>query len=183
MLRRYAPVVTAITIFILTANVADAFTSSARPTFSVRSVLSAKKKGFGTESPKKKAPKKSPVNAVENVPVPAPAAEPQRNAGQRALEQMRREQAEQKDAELRRVRDMMKEDEQVQEAAAAIPEKVAQRMGQRMLSFVGVPLFGLLGSFVAFWYFATYKDLAFEPSQVAASTILILVVGLGVCYH
>ena len=97
---------------------------------------------------------------------------------QRALEQLRRERAEQKDAELRRVRDLMKEDQQVQETAAAIPEKVAQRMGKRMLPFVGIPLFGGMGSFVAFWYLATYKDMEFEPVTVAVVTIGVLVVGL-----
>ena len=96
------------------------------------------------------------------------------NAGQRALNEMRRQRAEEKDSELRRVRELM----QVDAGPAAIPEPVAQRMGARMLPFVGLPLFGGMGSFVAFWYLATYKNLEFEPSLVAVSTIGILVVSL-----
>jgi hypothetical protein len=61
---------------------------------------------------------------------------------------------------------------------AAIPEKVATRMGQRMLPFVGAPLFLAMGTFVGFWYMATYRDLEFQPALVATSTILLLVVGL-----
>lgn len=57
------------------------------------------------------------------------------------------------------------------------------RMGMRMLPFVGVPLFGGMGVFVAFWYFATYKGLEFQPSLVAYSTIAVLAVGLlGITY-
>lgn len=102
------------------------------------------------------------------------------NQGQIALQQMRREQAEKKDIELRRVREIRDTDRMLQDSreAAAIPEKVAMRMGKRMLPFVGIPLFGSLAAFVAFWYFATYKDLEFEPGMVAASTIVILVSGL-----
>ena len=100
------------------------------------------------------------------------------NAGQRALAELRRQRAEQKDEELRRVRELLKEDEQVQESSAAIPERVAQRMGQRMLPFVGIPLFGGMGTFVGFWYMATYKNMEFEPVSVAAATIGVLVVGL-----
>jgi len=52
-----------------------------------------------------------------------------------------------------------------------------------MLPFVGVPLFGGMGAFVAFWYFATYKNYEFQPALVAFSTIAILVVGLlGITY-
>ena len=100
--------------------------------------------------------------------------------GKRALEQMRRQQAEKKDAELRRVREIRQTDKLVQteREAAAIPEKVAMRMGQRMLPFVGIPLFGSLAAFVAFWYLATYKNLEFEPAAVATTTIVILVSGL-----
>lgn len=67
--------------------------------------------------------------------------------------------------------------------AAVIPEKVAMRMGQRMLPFVGVPLFGGMGAFVAFWYFATYKNVQFQPALVAFTTIGLLGVGLvGITY-
>ncbi|GAX25362.1 hypothetical protein FisN_5Lh457 [Fistulifera solaris] len=111
-----------------------------------------------------------------------PAA-PAMNAGQRALEKIRRERAEQKNAELQRAREVLQQDKQVQQAAAAIPEKVAQRMGKRMIPFVGIPLFLSMGVFVGFWYMATYRYMSFEPSLVAASTILILVLGLlGITY-
>jgi hypothetical protein len=53
-------------------------------------------------------------------------------------------------------------------------------MGGRMLPFVGVPLFGAMGTFVGFWYMATYRDVEFEPALVAATTIVLLVVGLVV---
>jgi hypothetical protein len=102
------------------------------------------------------------------------------NAGQRALAEMRRRRAEEKDEELRRVRELVAADRQVSTSpeSAAIPEKVAQRMGVRMLPFVGLPLFGIMGAFVTFWYLATYKNLEFDTSLVAVSTIGILVVGL-----
>jgi hypothetical protein len=102
------------------------------------------------------------------------------NQGQIALERMRREQAEKKDAELRRVKEIRDTDKMLQSspAAAAIPEKVAMRMGKRMLPFVGIPLFGSMGAFVAFWYFATYKNMEFQPGMVATTTIVILVSGL-----
>jgi len=113
---------------------------------------------------------------------PGTTRETEMNQGQKALQQMRREQAERKDAELRRVKEVRDTDRLLQSSpqAAVIPEKVAMRMGQRMLPFVGIPLFGSMGAFVAFWYFATYKNVEFEPGMVAASTILILVSGLVV---
>jgi len=56
-------------------------------------------------------------------------------------------------------------------------------MGMRMLPFVGLPLFGGIGVFVAFWYLATYKGLEYQPTLVASSTIAVLVVGLlGITY-
>jgi len=100
------------------------------------------------------------------------------NAGQRALAEMRRQKAEEKDAELRRVREMLSADQQMKEAPASIPEKVAQRMGKRMLPFVGLPFILGMGTFVGFWYMATYKNLVFEASTVAGATIGILVFGL-----
>lgn len=89
--------------------------------------------------------------------VQASAAQPSMNAGQKALAELRRQKAEDKDTELRKVREMLQADQQVQETAAAIPERVAQRMGKRMLPFVGIPLFLGMGTFVGFWYMATYR--------------------------
>lgn len=100
------------------------------------------------------------------------------NSGQLALEKLRRERAEQYDSELRKVREMMIADQQISTSPAVIPEKVAMRMGRRMLPFVGVPFcLGML-SFVGFWYMATYKDLEFQPALVATSTIVLLGLGL-----
>ena len=108
---------------------------------------------------------------------------PQLNAGQRALAQMRAERQGKKDEELRRIAEIRDMDMQVKEEAAAIPERVAQRMGKRMLPFVGIPLFGGMGAFVGFWYFATYRDVEFEPIVVAGSTIALLAISLlGITY-
>jgi len=110
----------------------------------------------------------------------------QSTQGQVALEAMRRQRAEKKDAELRKVKTLVETDQYVKESgpgAAAIPEKVAQRMGKRMLPFVGIPLFGVMGTFVTFWYLATYKDLQFQTGLVASSTIVVLLIGLlGITY-
>lgn len=62
--------------------------------------------------------------------------------------------------------------------AAAIPERVAQRMGKRMLPFVGIPLFGSFASFIGFWYLAVYKDIEFQPALVATTSFVFLAVGL-----
>lgn len=107
------------------------------------------------------------------------------NAGLTALERMRAEQRRQKEDELRRVKELRSVDEYVREdpTAAVIPEKVAMRMGKRMLPFVGVPLFGVMGTFVAFWYLRVYKNLEFSTVAVAVATIGLLVVGLlGITY-
>lgn len=139
-------------------------------------------KGFGNTGEKQsKQTREKQLKPETPEPFTPPLPEelaPTMNAGQRALEKIRRERAEQKNAELQRARELLQQDMQVQQAAAAIPEKVAQRMGQRMIPFVGIPLFLSMGVFVGFWYMATYRDLSFEPSLVAASTILILVLGL-----
>jgi len=67
--------------------------------------------------------------------------------------------------------------------AAAIPEKVAQRMGKRMLPFVGIPLFGSFASFIGFWYLAVYKDIEFQPAMVATTSFAFLGTGLlGITY-
>lgn len=106
--------------------------------------------------------------------------ESEMNMGQKALERMRREQAEKKDAELRRVKEIRDTDKMLQSSpeAAAIPEKVAMRMGKRMLPFVGIPLFGSMAAFVGFWYLSTYKNVEFQPGMVATTTIAILASGL-----
>lgn len=107
------------------------------------------------------------------------------NAGQDALARLRRQKAEQKDEELRRIREMKQIDSYVQSDpdAAVIPEQVAQRMGARMLPFVGIPLFGVMGVFIAFWYLATYQNMEFQPALVAFSTIGVLGVSLlGITY-
>ena len=136
-------------------------------------------KGFSNN----KAVVAEPPEAVTESPVTTTATtttttpEPM-NAGQRALAEMRRQKAEEKDAELRRAREILQTDQQVSDTPAAIPEKVAQRMGARMLPFVGLPLFGGMGAFVGFWYFATYKNMEFEPIMVAVTTIGLLVAGL-----
>ena len=130
------------------------------------------KKGFGTQ------PDDSPKPATTAVSESNEKAEAPLNAGQKALAEMRRQRAEQKDAELRKVRELMQADQQMQETPASIPEEVAQRMGKRMLPFVGIPLFLTLGSFVAFWYLSVYQNYEFSPALVAGSSALLLVSGL-----
>lgn len=147
-------------------------------------------KGFGKNVPskKKESAKKeffedddddddstTPITSNNVTPeIPTP------NAGVEALARLRRQQAEQKDEELRAVREMKSMEKYVAEDpnAAVIPEQVAQRMGQRMLPFVGIPLFGVMGTFVVFWYLATYRNMEFQPALVAFSTIGILGVSL-----
>eukprot|EP00591_Stephanopyxis_turris_P006216 CAMPEP_0195525466 /NCGR_PEP_ID=MMETSP0794_2-20130614/25957_1 /TAXON_ID=515487 /ORGANISM="Stephanopyxis turris, Strain CCMP 815" /LENGTH=229 /DNA_ID=CAMNT_0040655945 /DNA_START=175 /DNA_END=864 /DNA_ORIENTATION=- len=144
------------------------------------------KKGFGKST--------EPTSAESDgrpASVPAPTIieldekDPSLNPGQKALAKMRKEQADKKDDELRKVVEVRSQDDFVREnpGAAAIPEKVAMRMGNRMLPFVGIPLFGGMGAFVAFWYFATYRDYVFQPALVAGTTIAILAVSLlGITY-
>ena len=94
------------------------------------------------------------------------------------------QEAEKKDEELRAVRELKTIDKYVAEDpnAAVIPEQVAQRMGRRMLPFVGIPLFGVMGTFILFWYLATYRNMEFQPALVAFSTIGILGVSLLVSF-
>lgn len=133
-------------------------------------------KGFGAPPPEKK---KVVVDSSDEVQAKEAVVEvPKKTGGQLALEAMRRQRAEQRDAELRKVKQIREIDQQVQDTPAAIPEKVAMRMGQRMLPFVGLPLLGILGAFTTFWYLATYKNFEFEPVAVAATTIGLLVAGL-----
>jgi hypothetical protein len=101
--------------------------------------------------------------------------------GKAALDKMRREKAEERNAELQKMKAVQDVDAMMLETggeAAVIPEKVAQRMGKRMLPFVGVPLFGGIGAFVGFWYMATYRDMEFQPVLVAGTTIALLATGL-----
>eukprot|EP00559_Dactyliosolen_fragilissimus_P008232 CAMPEP_0184857896 /NCGR_PEP_ID=MMETSP0580-20130426/3045_1 /TAXON_ID=1118495 /ORGANISM="Dactyliosolen fragilissimus" /LENGTH=228 /DNA_ID=CAMNT_0027353759 /DNA_START=241 /DNA_END=927 /DNA_ORIENTATION=- len=102
-----------------------------------------------------------------------------------ALARLRLAEVEKRDAELRKIRELKQIDSSFKEDPnqAVIPEVVAMRMGKRMLPFVGLPLFGGMGAFVAFWYFATYKNLEFQPALVAFTTIAMLAIGLvGITY-
>lgn len=170
---------------------------------------SGKTKGFGDAPAPKKQPTKTassknftPVaTAPEPKPIEGAMAAPNTqfdtsrtedrpgaddmNQGKILLDNMRREKAEERDVQLRRVKEIRDTDKMLQTTpeAAAIPEKVAMRMGKRMLPFVGIPLFGSLGAFVSFWYFATYKDVEYQPAAVAATTIVLLATGLlGITY-
>lgn len=148
-------------------------------------------KGFGTPDSKGTPSASAPTpnsddnkSTVEVTAQPVPSSPPKKKP-LTALERMRRDEAEKRDAELRKVRELRSVDEFVKDdpTAAVIPEKVAMRMGSRMLPFVGIPLFGGMGAFVAFWYLATYKNMEFQPAMVATTTIGLLVVGLlGITY-
>lgn len=171
--------------------------------------LQAKNKGFGepkSEAPKKKKappPASSPVKttAVSSEPKPEQSLsgsisspdnpfntvreDSDMSQGKSMLERMRREKVEQRNAELRAIKEVKDVDAMMRETpdAAAIPERVAQRMGKRMLPFVGIPLFGGMSTFVGFWYMATYRDTQYEPLMVAISTIGVLVASLlGITY-
>jgi len=136
-------------------------------------------KGFGSSPPK--PPPKQQYNEESDRTIDNPNTST--DMGQKALQDLKRQRAEQRDAELRKVREIQSVDDYIRQSpdAAVIPEKVAMRMGKRMLPFVGFPLIGGMGAFVAFWYLATYKNMEFQPSLVAFSTIGILVLGLVVC--
>jgi hypothetical protein len=152
----------------------------------------AAKKGFGDSSSpsKKKSVAVSPPivedadeSARSTSTLPSQPEKSPKTDGQIALEKLIRERDDQKENELRSVRDLLAQDKLVQETPAVIPEKVAQRMGKRMLPFVGLPLFLGMGTFVGFWYFATYKNMEFQPAAVATTTVSLLVVGLlGITY-
>ena len=141
-------------------------------------------KGFGEPPPPPPPPPPSSSRRPETEESVVVSSPPM-NQGQAALAELRRERAEKRDAELRRVRDIRTVDMQLREqpGSGAIPEQVAMRMGKRMLPFVGIPLLGGMGSFVAFWYLATYKNQEFQPALVAFSTIAVLGLGLvGITY-
>ena len=175
-----------------------AFVFSPQPiTFSLSSSLSATRlfaggggsggKGFGSpqkqqqqQQQQNQPPKKQSYNEESDRTMENPNTE--LNMGQKALEELRRQRAEQRNAELQRVREIKSVDEYLQQTpnAAVIPEKVAMRMGSRMLPFVGLPLVGGMGAFVTFWFLATYRNMEFQPSMVAFTTIGILALGLVV---
>ena len=148
------------------------------------SVSLAAGKGFG-EKPAPAKPKSAPVveTTIATSPSadepPAPAAS-EGESGSKLLATLRSREAEKRDAELRKLRDLRETDALLAEdaGAAAIPERVAQRMGKRMLPFVGIPLFGSFASFIGFWYMATYKDMEFQPALVATTSFVFLAIGL-----
>lgn len=159
------------------------------------SVLHAKSKGFGTQESKPKKKKQTVATSppsviqqsefIESNPFVEEKQETDISMGKIALEKMRRERAEKRNDELRKIKELKEVDAMLQDSSegAVIPEKVAQRMGNRMLPFVGIPLFGSMAAFVGFWYMATYRDMEFQPALVAASTIVLLAVGLvGITY-
>jgi hypothetical protein len=146
--------------------------------------FSSSGKGFGTPPPPSRPTKQStPDEKLDLSFETVDDSEKTMTEGQRALAEMRRRKVEERDRELRKVKELLEMDQAIADAPAAIPEKVAMRMGQRMLSFVGFPLFLGMGSFVVFWYLATYQNMEFEPVTVAASTIGLLAIGLfGITY-
>jgi len=110
---------------------------------------------------------------------------PNSGGGRETLARLRRAEVEKRDLELRKVRDLQLLDTELSQDATGgvIPEKVAQKMLGRMLPFVGIPLFGGIGVFIGFWYFATYKNVEFQPALVAFTTIGILGISLaGISY-
>ena len=166
-------------------------TSSHTQSFHALSMAAKDKKGFGKSNASTKptpASKKEQSISNTNTPESKPSTTTYATApapGTDALSRLRRQKAEERNEELRRIRDLKSVDKILKEEpdAAVIPEPVAQRMGKRMLPFVGIPLFGLMGTFVAFWYFATYKNYEFQPALVAFSSIGVLVFALlGITY-
>lgn len=151
------------------------------------SALSASGKGFGEEAPPKQAPKPSVSQTDEGNSARVDISDPlpPLNTGSTRLKVLRRQEQQKRDDEIRKVRDLRSVDATLREdpGAAAIPEKVASRMGKRMLPFVGIPLFGSMATFVGFWYMATYKNMEFQPAIVATSTFVFLGIGLvGITY-
>lgn len=139
-------------------------------------------KGFGEKTAPKIKPKPSPTTEPQ-IEEPTSLDEPtpsQENKGSTLLAAMRTRQAEERNAELQKIAELRRTDEALMEdpGAAAIPERVAQRMGKRMFPFVGLPLIGSMASFVGFWYMATYKDMEFQPAIVASVSFVFLAVGL-----
>jgi hypothetical protein len=196
-----------ITLWTAQAFVVPSVTRNASPSFRLQA---NKKKGFGEAKPealkKKKAPPPAPAPVKTTAAVSEPKSKPEQSLsgsisspdnpfntvqeatdlsqGKAMLERMRRDKAETRNDELRKIKAVKDVDAMMRETpdAAAIPERVAQRMGKRMLPFVGIPLFGGMATFVGFWYMATYRDTQYEPLMVAVSTIGVLVAGLLVRY-
>eukprot|EP00814_Leptocylindrus_danicus_P004986 CAMPEP_0116027696 /NCGR_PEP_ID=MMETSP0321-20121206/14831_1 /TAXON_ID=163516 /ORGANISM="Leptocylindrus danicus var. danicus, Strain B650" /LENGTH=270 /DNA_ID=CAMNT_0003501197 /DNA_START=284 /DNA_END=1093 /DNA_ORIENTATION=- len=176
----------------LTTSPASAFTANHRVSRRTYGLNLAK--GFGDKPTTKSKKQPSPAPANEDADAAAPVAQQKvptkfepapMNAGQKALERLQDAERSKKDDELRQVKELRMVDSMVtgNPNAAVIPEKVAMRMGKRMLPFVGFPLFGVLGTFVAFWYLRVYKDMVFETSLVAVCTIAVLVISLlGITY-
>ena len=146
--------------------------------------MAKKSKGFNKSisNKAKEAPKSktSNVDVPSSTPNPSPGNEDDMNAGQKALAKLRAQQQSTKDDELRKIQEIRSIDEFIRDdpTAAVIPEKVAMRMGSRMLPFVGIPLFGTMAAFIAFWYLRVYKNIEFETNIVAFTTIGLLAVGL-----
>ena len=160
-----------------------------QPSRGIVSLLLAKKqsgKGFGAAKDEGSIKKiEVSTEVVEESVRPTEPVAPVKTAGQLALERLREQERAQKDEELRKIKEMRKVEGEVSSNpdAAVIPEKVAQRMTKRMLPFVGIPLFGVMGTFVAFWYLRVYKDMVFETSIVAFTTIAVLALSLlGITY-
>lgn len=193
-----APIVAAIAAIAPLANVstapllASAFTTShfSPPVVRPSSWALSAGKGFG-DKPTPAARQKP--SADETTTAAAPSAEdqerppPEENKGSQLLATLRSREAEKRDDELRKLRELRETDALLSSEegadAAAIPERVAQRMGRRMLPFVGVPLFGSAATFVGFWYLATYKDMEFQPALVATTSFVFLAIGLlGITY-
>lgn len=197
---------TAMLLAVVSATSCDGF-SLAPPTSSVLKKPSiglkmAAGKGFGESPPpkkKEKQPEPAPQQPMMATKPQVTEEEPEYNPfdksndntidtsrGKAALDKMRREKAEERNAQLQKMKDVQDVDQMMRDTggeAAVIPEKVAQRMGKRMLPFVGIPLFGAMGAFIGFWYMATYRDMEFQPVLVAGTTIALLAIGLvGITY-
>lgn len=150
--------------------------------------LSASGRGFGEKTVPKSKPKPASISSAPTesqrndspTQVDSSLSIAQENTGSTLLAQLRTRQAEERNAELQKIANLRKTDEVLlsDPSAAAIPERVAQRMGKRMLPFVGVPLLGSMASFVGFWYMATYRGMEFQPAVVATVSFVFLAVGL-----
>jgi len=148
-------------------------------------------KGFGktnTISSKTKITK--PLideNDIKNTQeiVVSSASTSSKSAGKEALEKLRQADNQRRNEELKSMQQLQEIDQSLRDdpSLAVIPEKVAARMGKRMLPFVGLPLFGSMLTFVLFWYLARYKDFSIPTVLVAYATSAILILGLmGITY-
>jgi hypothetical protein len=167
------------------------------PSNARRNSLLSAGKGFGDKptsptSTKKPSTPPSSSSTIVSPTLASPSINNEDNsstnkdsAGSELLRTLRSREAERRDTELRKLRDLRDADALVAQdaGAAVIPEKVAQRMGTRMIPFVGIPLFGSAVSFIGFWYLATYKDMEFQPAIVATTSFVFLFIGLLVCIN